>query len=248
MSAEDPEAPASDEFESTSQLGTMHSRPDGIETASILSRISEIYHVVASLNLRYAEKDLIYFDEQMPPDMEGLIPVVVYSQRISSLNKRLQQAATIRDYMPIVRLFILLAFLVFSFVFVATSSAMPMVFVWTASFGALVLVFLLLSMTYYKPSFERWIEQALAEFSSQDENIQLVWSSVRATKMRPFFPMHFSARGWEVPWRITVTHINKTGDGAFLPAYASQAHSPSILDLEILSGGPTRPPSYRSRM
>ncbi|KAJ3204077.1 T-complex protein 1 subunit beta [Entophlyctis luteolus] len=69
------EATLSHESDTMSQLRTIRPLPEGSEVTSVVSRLSDNSHVVASLSLRYGNKDRKYFDEHMPPEMEGLVRI-----------------------------------------------------------------------------------------------------------------------------------------------------------------------------
>ncbi|KAJ3237101.1 hypothetical protein HDU81_009981 [Chytriomyces hyalinus] len=185
-----------------------------------LERTSVAATTVAVLNLRYNDPDGHYLDQEMPFELEGLIPTHVYTDRITRINKRLGQFSTLRDYMPVLRTSIFFVFIVFSLLFVLLASQFSAVLLWCVSFLGLGSMFCALLYTYYKPHYERLIESEMASFSAQDEHIQLLWKSAR-NYHQPMFTCDWSKRAAQVPWRILITHVNKHGaDGHFLPAYS----------------------------
>ncbi|KAI8831644.1 hypothetical protein BJ741DRAFT_616515 [Chytriomyces cf. hyalinus JEL632] len=185
-----------------------------------ISRTSVAATTVAVLNLRYNDPDGHYLDQEMPFELEGLIPTHVYTDRITRINKRLGQFSTLRDYMPVLRTSIFFVFIVFSLLFVLLASQFSAVLLWCVSFLGLGSMFCALLYTYYKPHYERFIESEMAAFCAQDEHIQLLWKSAR-NYHQPMFTCDWSKRAAQVPWRILITHVNKHGaDGHFLPAYS----------------------------
>ncbi|KAJ3404334.1 hypothetical protein HDU80_002975 [Chytriomyces hyalinus] len=185
-----------------------------------ISRTSVAATTVAVLNLRYNDPDGHFLDQEMPFELEGLIPTHVYTDRITRINKRLGQFSTLRDYMPVLRTSIFFVFIVFSLLFVLLASQFSAVLLWCVSFLGLGSMFCALLYTYYKPHYERFIESEMAAFCAQDEHIQLLWKSAR-NYHQPMFTCDWSKRAAQVPWRILITHVNKHGaDGHFLPAYS----------------------------
>ncbi|KAI9343547.1 hypothetical protein BDR26DRAFT_858296, partial [Obelidium mucronatum] len=201
------------------------------EAPSIASVEVTTPSIVASLHLRYNHESNEFFDEEMPVEMEGLIPNFVYTSRIKAINKRLSQFSTLKDFMSPARTTIFICFIIFSILFVLLASQFSAILLWCVSFAGLGIMFGALMYTYYKPGYERFIEAELESFTLQDDSIQLIWSSLRNHE-QPMFTCDWSKKASEVPWRIIVTYINKQGaEAQFLPAYAPSMGGQSGLLL-----------------
>ncbi|KAJ3069345.1 hypothetical protein HDU98_007608 [Podochytrium sp. JEL0797] len=212
--------------------------------------------VVASLELRYGEIRQRFFDEQMPIEMEGLIPSQLFTARMQGINQHLARCTTLRDYTSILRTCIFFCFVGFCVLFVVLAARFSAIMLWCVSFLGLSCMFVSLLLTYRYPRYERYVQSKLADFSSQDESIQLIWTSSRNHE-QPLFAFNWSRSGAEIPWKIVVSLVNKQGaESHFLPAYSgsldflARFRGDGVEGRESQStmeeGGVRRPPSYKS--
>ncbi|KAJ3065202.1 hypothetical protein HDU98_011410 [Podochytrium sp. JEL0797] len=241
-----PDSLASD-LETAETLTEEPSEGNESPSTPTLSRPS-IPTLVAVLELRHADPNKEFFSLEFPPTLEGLLPNWVFRDRIESLNLKLAQRRTLRDYSPLARSILLLIFVLFTIGLAAFGLNNPnSIGIWIVAFGATLGIII---YTYSASlAYTRTVNQMLFKFNDQDAQIQLKWRLSKHEEP-PFFTTSWNSEGSQVPRNIEITYTFLDEQIEFLPAYTTDESS-CLLDMWGEEGGcaeveMARCPTYRT--
>ncbi|KAJ3237043.1 hypothetical protein HDU81_010046 [Chytriomyces hyalinus] len=244
--------PARDREDAIDMLGLRLSRP-----AESSVRIDPLVSFPASVSLHcdYSSAAKQFFKEEIPSELEQLISADVFTTRMQVINRKLSSYWTLRDYSSTVRSFVFCAFTGYTIALVLCLSQVSSFVLWGAVFAGLVAVVGVMTLTYRKKSFVRFVENELKRFNAEDHGIPLVWKSIRQNTLQLYSWDVRPAEMWKIRVQIGMSDMCGGGrmDLDYLPPYVPPDDSNASFlvcgqgeDAEAVANAHlTSPPSYK---
>ncbi|KAI8835658.1 hypothetical protein BJ741DRAFT_709051 [Chytriomyces cf. hyalinus JEL632] len=244
--------PARHREDAIDMLGLRHSR---LAESSV--RIDPLVSFPASVSLHcdYASSSKQFFKEEIPFELEQVISADVFTTRMQVINKRLSSYWTLRDYSSTVRSFVFCSFTGYTIALVLCLSQVSSFVLWGAVLAGLVAVVGVMTLTYRKKSFVRFVENELKRFNAEDHGIPLVWKSIRQDTLQLYSWDVRPAEMWKIRVQIGMSDMCGGGrmDLDYLPPYVPPDDSNARF-LVCGQGAPdaaavgsaTDPPSYKN--
>ncbi|KAI9343542.1 hypothetical protein BDR26DRAFT_238852 [Obelidium mucronatum] len=231
------------------------------ETASLEPTTVPSPDLTVSITIDYNCPDGKFFTQDLPEDLIHYIPAPEFHARMQGINQALRKYISIRDYSPIIRLFIFIMLTLYSIVIVIIFGGNAM-HAWGLIAGGAAIGVAVVLITYCKKRYCNFIESEMKRFTELDKMIGLEWESVRNVEATNSM-YHIDFEIAKTPWDLIIRRARRSDeyvrarDGAgcedseFLPCYSADVHDgDDTLEFLVASveNDSTRAPSYKSRV